>query len=208
MPEFCTCGAQLPPDALFCHKCGKPQRELAAPEVPEVVSAPANAAPVTFIPPATFAAQPPRFAMPVSFRNPVALRIALFVGVGAMFLSSFLPLVNWLAAGFFAVFFYRRKTQNLLNVGAGLHLGWITGLIMFTMWGVFFMALGLSGRLTALFQDQLKNLPTSSDPIYQQMAQFLGSGPGLMVLLAIGFVFITSLSMAGGALGAKLVGRG
>jgi len=201
MPEFCTCGAQLPPDALFCHKCGKPQRELAAPEVAE----PVNAAPVTVIPPAAAAA--PRFAMPVSFRNPVALRIALFVGVGAMFLSSFLPLVNWLAAGFFAVFFYRRKTQNLLNVGAGLHLGWITGLIMFTMWGVFFMALGLSGRLTALFQDQLKNLPTSSDPIYQQMAQFLGSGPGLMVLLAIGFVFITSLSMAGGALGAKLVGR-
>ena len=23
--EFCTCGAQLPPDARFCHKCGKPQ---------------------------------------------------------------------------------------------------------------------------------------------------------------------------------------
>ncbi len=29
MPDFCTCGAQLPPDALFCHKCGKPQREIA-----------------------------------------------------------------------------------------------------------------------------------------------------------------------------------
>jgi len=35
MSEFCSCGAQLPPDALFCHKCGKPQRELVAPE-PEV----------------------------------------------------------------------------------------------------------------------------------------------------------------------------
>ena len=28
MPEFCSCGSELPPDALFCHKCGKPQREL------------------------------------------------------------------------------------------------------------------------------------------------------------------------------------
>src|ERR1017187_9471093 len=30
MPEFCTCGAQLPPDSLFCHKCGKPQRDVMA----------------------------------------------------------------------------------------------------------------------------------------------------------------------------------
>ena len=27
MPDRCTCGAVLPEDALFCHKCGKPQRE-------------------------------------------------------------------------------------------------------------------------------------------------------------------------------------
>ena len=200
MPETCTCGAQLPPDSLFCHKCGKPQREIVAPEI----IGPAQAAPVTIIPPPAFAPAPPRFAMPVSFRNPVALRIALLVGVGAMFLSSLLPLVNWLAAGFFAVFFYRRKTHNLLNVGSGLHLGWITGLVMFTIWGVFFMALGLSGKLTAIFQEQLKNLPSSNDPTFQQMALFMGSGPGLIVLLAIGFVFITSLSMAGGALGAKI----
>ena len=201
MPEFCSCGAQLPPDSLFCHKCGKPQKEIVAPEPAEP-----DSPPVTFVPPPVFA-PPPRFAMPVSFRNPVALRIALFVGVGAMFLSSFLPLVNWLAAGFFSVFFYRRKTHNLLNVGAGLHLGWITGLIMFTMWGVFFLALGISGKLTPIFQEQLKNLPSTNDPYFQQMAQFMGSGPGLMVVLAVGFVFITCLSMAGGALGAKMVGR-
>ena len=123
-----------------------------------------------------------------------------------MLLMSFLPLVNWLAAGFFAVFFYRRKTHNLLNVGAGLHLGWITGLVMFTMWSVLFMGLGLSGKLTALVQEQIKNLP-GNDPSLLQAAQFMGSGPGLMIILAVGFVFITCLSMAGGALGAKMVGR-
>ena len=32
MPEFCSCGAQLPPDALFCHKCGKPQRDIVEPD--------------------------------------------------------------------------------------------------------------------------------------------------------------------------------
>ena len=203
MPETCTCGAQLPPDALFCHKCGKPQREIAEPEVLQpVILAPATGAPAPAFAPM------PRFAMPVSFRNPVAMRIALLVGLAAMFFS-FLPVVNWLAAGFFAVIFYRRKTHNLLNVGAGMHLGWITGLVMFTLWGVLLTAEGLSGKLTAIFQEQLKNLPSANDPTLQlqQMAQFMASGPGLVIVLAMGFVFITCLSMAGGALGAKLFGR-
>jgi hypothetical protein len=202
MPETCTCGAQLPPDSLFCHKCGKPQREIAEPETLK----PVILAPVT-VPPAPAFATAPRFAMPVSFRNPVAVRISLLVGLVAMFFS-FLPIVNWLAAGFFAVFFYRRKTHNLLNVGAGLHLGWITGLVMFTLWGVLLMAEGLSGKLTGVVQEQIKNLPAANDPYLQQMAQFMASGPGLLIVLAIGFVFITSLSMAGGALGAKTFGRG
>jgi hypothetical protein len=202
MPETCTCGAQLPPDALFCHKCGKPQRELAEPEV----LTPPISAPFTGAPVAPFATAPPRFAMPVSFRNPVAVRISLLVGLAAMFFS-FLPILNFLLAGFFAVFFYRRKTHNLLNVGAGLHLGWITGLVMFAMWGVLFMVEGLSGKLTAIFQEQLRNLPSSNDPAFQQVAQFMASGPGLVIVLAMGFVFITCLSMAGGALGAKLIRR-
>jgi hypothetical protein len=201
MPETCTCGAQLPPDSLFCHKCGKPQREIAEPEVLQpVILAPATGAPAPAFAPM------PRFAMPVSFRNPVAMRISLLVGLVAMFFS-FLPIVNWLAAGFFAVIFYRRKTQNLQNVGAGLHLGWITGLVMFTMWGVLLMAEGLSGKLTGVVQEQIKNLPAANDPYLQQMAQFMASGPGLLIVLAIGFVLITSLSMAGGALGAKIIGR-
>jgi hypothetical protein len=201
MPETCTCGAQLPPDSLFCHKCGKPQREIAEPEVlTPVILAPATGAPAPAL------ATAPRFAMPVSFRNPVAMRIALLVGLAAMFFS-FLPVVNWLAAGFFAVIFYRRKTHNLLNVGAGLHLGWITGLVMFTMWGVLLMAEGLSGKLTGVVQEQIKNLPAANDPYLQQVAQFMASGPGLVIVLAIGFVLITCLSMAGGALGAKIVGR-
>jgi hypothetical protein len=213
MPETCTCGAQLPPDSLFCHKCGKPQREIVAVEVlapvlpaPVTGAATPGFASVTVAPPPAFAAAPPRFAMPVSFRNPVAVRISLFVGVAAMFFS-FLPIVNWLAAGFFAVFFYRRKTHNLLNVGAGLQLGWITGLVMSTVWGVIFMSEGLSGKLNGVFQEQIKSLPAANDPSFQQVAHFMASGPGLVIVLGIYFVFITCVSMAGGALGAKIVGR-
>ena len=68
MPERCTCGAQLPEDALFCHKCGKPQREIVSVDEPEVVPAP---------PPIPVAAVQP---LVISFHNGPAVRIALGMG--------------------------------------------------------------------------------------------------------------------------------
>ncbi|SPE33344.1 conserved membrane hypothetical protein [Candidatus Sulfopaludibacter sp. SbA6] len=203
MPEFCTCGAQLPPDALFCHKCGKPQRELVVPETVAPVVAPA---PLPQL-------QPRPEPLPVNFHNGVAMRIAILVAAMATLLS-FLPFLNWLAAGFFAVFFYRRKTGTLLNVGAGVRMGWITGLLMFGLSSIVFAAqqlpAALSGHLDAKFQEQLKNL-AAQDPLSQQMMQFFQTGPGVIVLLLFSlvalFLFTTGLSMAGGALGAKMVGR-
>ncbi len=118
MPEFCTCGAQLAPDSLFCHKCGKPQREVLEPEpepeiVVDVVAAPA----VPDVPPAT---------LPLNFHNPVAVRVAFTVALIATLLS-WIPALNvilWVAAGFFAVYLYRRRTGVFLNVRAGVRLGW------------------------------------------------------------------------------------
>src|SRR6266496_4082891 len=104
MPGTCTCGAPLPPDALFCHKCGKPQREIVVPELD--VAEPAAPPPM-----------PARQMAPVNFHNPAAMRIALLVAVSATALGFVLPFLNWLAAGFFAVFFYCRKTGYELNVG-------------------------------------------------------------------------------------------
>src|SRR5689334_2027095 len=45
MADFCTCGAQLPEDARFCHRCGKPQRNetFAVEPTPEIVEIPAVA---------------------------------------------------------------------------------------------------------------------------------------------------------------------
>jgi hypothetical protein len=67
MPEICSCGAQLPPDARFCHKCGKPQREepLAEALIGQMQA--------PLAPPAAVVALP----VPLSFRNPVALRVGL-----------------------------------------------------------------------------------------------------------------------------------
>jgi hypothetical protein len=197
MPEYCTCGVQLPPDALFCHKCGKPQRDLMPVEVEE-------AQPVIAVQAAPIEA-PPK-SPPVGFRNPVAMRVALLSGIGAL-LFNFLPLVNWVAAGFFAVFFYRKKTRDRMDVGAGVQIGWITGLVTFTVQSVFYIVISATGTLRQALMEQAKGWSMANDPNFVTMAQFLASPPGVVVFLAFIFVFITCLTMAGGALGAKLIGR-
>ncbi len=208
MPEFCTCGAQLPPDSLFCNKCGKPQRDVIEPEPqPETIEelAPPLAAPVAAAP------QPPA----LNFHNLVAVRIA-FVVAPVAFLLSWIPALNlllWIAAGFLAVYFHRRRTGIPLNIRSGVRLGWITGVLMFAVTTVIFtltvVPLAANGGIVALFRQQLKN--NASDPNVQEALRMLETGPGLaailLVMLFMLFVFITLLSMAGGALGSKFVSR-
>jgi hypothetical protein len=204
MPDFCSCGAALPPDALFCHKCGKPQREITVPEVQPPLEAPV---------PAPFAPPIPRpEGAPLNFRNPIAVRIALLVAFTATVLGFVLPLLNWLAAGFFAVFFYCRKTGLALNVGGGMKMGWITGLLMFGPWAMIFLVEQLpaarSGKLAALIEEQMTHSLPASDPAVRQLSGFLQSGPGIATAIAFSlvalFFFIIGLSVAGGALGAKM----
>ena len=204
MPDFCTCGAQLAPDSLFCHKCGKPQRDIVTPEPPPAeVSAPA-APPAP--PPLTEAASPR-----LSIHDHVAVRIAVYVGVAATVLSLTLPLVNWLAAGFLAVYLYRRKTRRLVDVSAGVHLGWITGLVMFPLGALVYVVMAISEHWGTLWLEQMKNAPTQDPALQRQMVQFFQSVPGMAVALVflLGFLFllIIGLSIAGGALGAKVSGR-
>lgn len=196
MPEFCTCGTELVTDSLFCHKCGRPTREIVVPE---------TVVPVQVLPPPP----PPRpEPLPLNFHNGVAMRIALLVAVGATLLS-FLPYLNWLAAGFFAVFFYRRRTGSFLNLESGLRMGWITGLLMFAIMAclmtAFWLFLRSAGGLEAV-QAQLKT--AAVDPKFMEALKMLQSGPDVARLLLQLFVFTILLSMAGGALGAKMVGRG
>jgi len=203
IPDFCSCGAKLPPDALFCHKCGKAQRDIV---VPETVAPPPSEFPAFQLPsPPAAPAQ-----LPLNFHNPVAVRIALIVGISGTMLNILLPLVAWVAAGFFAVFLYRRRTGSLLNVSAGVKMGWITGLIMFPMSAIVFTAEALSGHLR-LDLEQLKNFPGQDPKMVEQMTHFFQTGPGIATFFVFSllglFLFITGFSMAGGALGAKMMGR-
>jgi hypothetical protein len=207
MPEFCTCGTQLAPDSLFCHKCGKPQREVIEPE-PEVV---ADVVATTAAVPET--APSPAAPLPLNFHNPIAVRVAFTVALIATLLS-WIPALNvilWVAAGFFAVYLYRRRTGDFLNVRAGVRLGWITGVLMFVITTVIFtltvIPAAANGGIAALFKQQFKN---ASDPNVQEALRMLETAPGvatiLLATLFMLFCFITLLAMAGGALGAKMVG--
>lgn len=206
MPEVCTCGAELAPDSLFCHKCGKAQRDIVEPEVLPPPRAEAVAEPVA----------PADVLQPLNFHNPVAVRIALLVAVVATLLTiqtrriAPFPFLNWLAAGFFAVMFYKRKTRSLLNVSAGVRMGWLTGILMSGLWSVLFVFELLFGNLRASIEEQFRNLP-QQDPVAQQMLAFLHSEAGFVAILVFSlgmlFCFITGLSIAGGAIGAKMMGR-
>lgn len=194
MPEYCSCGTQLVPEALFCHKCGKPTREIAIPEPVEPIA--------PLVPPPVAKPEPP----PLNLQNGLALRISLLVAVMATLLF-FLPYLNWLGAGFFAVFFYRRRTGYLLSMESGIWMGWITGLLMFAIMAFLLTASWVVFRSVggvAAFQQEFKQ---AIDPNVLEALKMLQNGPAVAKMLLQLFVFTTLLSMAGGALGAKMVGR-
>lgn len=201
MPEYCTCGAQLPPDARFCHKCGKPQREedLVVEEQPVVVIEPPPAAP----PP------PP----PINFHNAIAVRVALLAGTLAFMISAVLGplgLIALAAAGFFAVYLYRRRTGAILSVANGARLGWLSGIFIFTIAIIVFtiqlVALSPSQMMRDLHEQMTKNYSASEAQI-NQVITFLASPSGIGMIVLFSFLMITLLPALGGAVGAKLLNR-
>jgi hypothetical protein len=202
MASYCTCGAALAPDSLFCHKCGKPQRDI--PEyVPEVVEAePEPVADPVVVRQAERQAEQP----PVNFHNRLAIQIGLIMAVLAT-LASFLVYFNYLAAGFFTVIIYRRRTGYPLDMRAGVRLGWITGILMFVI-----MMVILTASIVFISSGGLNGLPPevtkALDPRVLESLKTLKNGPVVAQMMIMLFAFTTLLSMAGGALGAKLASRG
>src|SRR5579871_27726 len=205
MPQSCTCGAELPPDARFCHRCGKPQRE--EPEA-AMLAAEASARQLPTVPP------PPLPPIPLGFRNPVALRVGL-LAAALLCITMMIPGLNyafvlwWLGAGYFSVWIYKRRTGQKLTVRGGAQMGWITGVLSCVLLSIlfaFFMAaLERAGGLAAI-RDQLRDFAIDQRTIDEAIKRF--QNPMEVVRsLAEMFLMMMLFCIAGGALGAKILSK-
>jgi uncharacterized membrane protein len=201
VPEYCTCGAQLPPDARFCHKCGKPQREEDVPVEEEPVVLPILPTPVAVEPP------------PISFRNATAVRVALATGIPMFLLSAVagpLALAVPVVGGFFAVYLYRRRTGEKITVLAGARLGWISGIIVFAIVTVVLTLVMLmlsQPDFVQSMRDQMAKMSSISQDELTKRIELLRTPSGLALGLLDTFLSYTLLTALGGAVGAKVLSR-
>ena len=203
MPEYCTCGAELPPDSRFCHKCGKPQRD----EI--VVEQPTSPPLISVIAPAATPLTP-------SFHNPIAVRVGLFVASIAALLCVLLPFgsVIWLpSAGFIAVYLYSKRTGQSLSVRSGAHMGWIAGIMSFAIFTVVF-TVGIvaianqPGGLSAAFREMLRSRPVPQQQLedaLQVLSTPTGQASVYIFALLFSFTVTAVFCTAGGAIGAKVL---
>lgn len=210
MPDFCTCGAQLPPDARFCHKCGKPQYDY--PGFTEETAAPT---------PPPLPVEPVQQPLEISFHNKLAVRIGFLAAVTAVLLSMFpLPfpplrlLVAFIAGGFLAVFAYSRRTGQILSIRNGARMGWITGIFCFTfvtilttVTMVLMVALSNEGELAKVLKSQLPPNDVRAEQLTQALSDPATLAGTLVFSVIVMFVIFTALPVLGGALASKVFAK-
>jgi zinc-ribbon domain len=210
VPEYCTCGAQLPPDARFCHKCGKPQYDY-APEVEEPESIGQPPAELPNLPYVT----PIQLSGEINFHNRLAVRVGFIAALAAVFVFLVpLPfpflrlLVAFIAGGFFAVFLYTRRTGQMLSIRSGARMGWITGIFSFTFVSILFtiamVAISNEGGLAKYLRSQLPANDSRSETVAQVFNDPATLGVLMLFSLVLLFIVLTALPIIGGALGAKI----
>jgi hypothetical protein len=224
--DFCTCGAQLPADARFCHRCGKPQfaDPPPAPEDSSEFDRPPGIEHSADDLRALAAAAPtPDAAAAISFHNTNAvstgfitaiiiwvLMIIPLGGLPGMLLRVFVLL----GGGFLAVIFYTRRTGQMLTVAAGARLGWITGVLFYVIWMLFFtvtiLLLQDKGGLSEAYKKQLQDSNAPADTI-KQITEIMQSpevfGAVMLLMLGVMFVAFTLPMILGGAVAAKALER-
>lgn len=209
MPEFCTCGAKLPPDARFCHKCGKPQydypgtTEAQEPEPP----------PVQGLPP--LPQSPGPAAAEINFRNGTAVRIGFLAAllavfgtgvVSSVFQSPASLLIGFFCAGLLAQLWYRRRTGQRLSVRSGARIGWITGIFLFAILLVLSVILVMNLNTLASFRDNPAMQKAFQD-FQKTLSDPSKATESVLMLVVTLFLLGTTLPMLGGALGARLTDK-
>ncbi|MBL8239077.1 MAG: zinc ribbon domain-containing protein [Bryobacterales bacterium] len=224
MADFCTCGAQLPVDARFCHRCGRP---LFAEAPPEIEDSGAFVRPPGIQHSAddlrALAGPPPESLAHISFHNTRAVSAAFYTAILIWILmviplgglaGFLLKMFVLLGGGSLAVIFYSRRTGQILSVAAGARLGWITGVLFYVIWMLFFtvtiVAVQEQGGLIELSRKQLKEANYPADSV-QQMTEIMNSpeafGVFIVIMLIVMFIMVTLPMILGGAAAAKAMGR-
>ena len=189
--------------------CGRPVFEDEIPEAAETAAPqpdfPQAVPQQPVLPPMSAAAR--SGPLPVGFGNPVALRVAFVMSLGTMLLEMIpgvnLLLVVWVvAAGWCAVLLYRRLTGYALSVRAGARLGSLTGILTFlSLLIMSTLSMVVVGK--DVFQQKIKKDP--------QVAQALNDPATLVAALLLAlfllFAVVVGTCAAGGALGARFMGR-
>jgi hypothetical protein len=209
------------PDALFCHKCGRPVRPLleddevytAEPEAPEpaVVADPALPEDIVIL------HSGPSGDLPLDFRNRIAVRCAILAAATSQLLTSLLsvtglalmfPLVM-IGGGWLASFLYRRRSGATLTLQSGAKLGWISGTFSFAITTVFFtlnvVLLVTSKEAMDAYRKSAATLGMPAEML-DEMNQLMHN-PGafvvaLLFVLALLFFLHTLMSALGGAIDA------
>lgn len=115
---------------------------------------------------------------------------------------NFLFIVWWLAAGWSGVRLYRRLTGFTLSVKEGARLGSLTGVFSFLSFTIVMALLMILNGREAFDQMAKANpqiAPVLNDPV--QLAL------GVLMFLCVVFGLIVGTCAAGGALGARHLGR-
>jgi hypothetical protein len=196
--QRCTCGAVLPPDARFCHKCGKPQYEE---DIERFAALEAETAPKPAVLPIPAIQTPPESVgniRAVGITMAVAALALVCMLLVGMVAPPAMPLILC-AAGFAAARFYGMKSA--VSVLGGAILGTMTGMWLFL---VFAVCAG-TASLTFASPEGQAMMKSLSPKVAPEMIRIL-QDPHQMVtgfLLPV-FFFLVFSSAFGGLLAARL----
>jgi uncharacterized protein involved in cysteine biosynthesis len=200
----CTCGAILPEDARFCHKCGKPQFDE---DIERLAAQEAGPPAQQTVPP------PPSAPAPIGFGNSRAVLVTMATAACSLVLlcaaAVIAPILGPLIlclAGFMAVRFYKRRTPEPVSPGGGAFLGLMTGLWLF-------LVLAICAAVTSIYisSPDGREMLRASMPKVPEVAKMLDNPHQFLMGILMGLIptfFIATISAAFGGLLAARSSRG
>ena len=197
------------PDALFCHRCGRPLRPLIAEEEASETEAPLPVEPEPDRVVITKAAA--GLEANVDFRNRAVVKSCLLAACFSLILGVLLspigsgvlfPFVLF-GGGWISSYLYCRNSDRPVNVRSGAALGWIAGLFTFLILlffiAVLFMALAGNPEFVQLLRDSSGKYGARAEDMNQLLD--LPKHPDRLALgLGLNFVQLTVFSSLGGLL--------